>query len=245
MELDKQPELKFYMRLINKVIGWLGKDNYALDNSISKYEIFIIVCAKICCLCRGLFLKPWFQRSKGLLFIGKRCKIKFLHNISAGKSLTIGDNVEINALSKSGISLGNNVTILRNTIIECTGVFRNLGEGLIVGNNVGLAQNCFIQVRGRVLIGDNVIFGPGVSIFSENHRFDDPELPVSVQGETRKGVIVEDGVWVGARAVILDGVKVGKNSIIAAGSIVNKDVPPYTIVGGVPAKILKNRKVKD
>ena len=65
-----------------------------------------------------------------------------------------------------------------------------------------------------------------------------------MQGEIRKGVTIEDGVWLGTRVIILDGVTVGKNSIVAAGSIVNKDVPPYTIVGGIPAKIIKNRKEK-
>ena len=117
-----------------------------------------------------------------------------------------------------------------------------MGEGLIIGNNVGIAQNCFIQIRGKVMIGNDVIFGPGAYLFSRNHKFDNPDLPISVQGETRKGVMIDDGVWIGARAVILDGVHVGRNSIIAAGSIVNRDVPPYAIVAGVPAKIIKNRK---
>ena len=92
------------------------------------------------------------------------------------------------------------------------------------------------------MIGNDVIFGPGVYLFSENHNFDNPDLPVSSQGETRKGVMIDDGVWIGTRAVILDGVKIGRNSIVAAGSVVNKDVPPYAIVAGVPAKIIKERK---
>jgi len=117
-----------------------------------------------------------------------------------------------------------------------------MGEGLLIGNNVGIAQNCFIQVRGFVEIGDNVIMGPNVSIFSENHNSDDSDLPINMQGETRKGVKIENGVWIGTRAVILDGVKIGKNSIVAAGSVVTKDVPEFAIVAGVPAKVIKLRK---
>jgi acetyltransferase-like isoleucine patch superfamily enzyme len=113
---------------------------------------------------------------------------------------------------------------------------------LEIGDNVGIAQNCFIQVRGKVIIKNNVIFGPGVYVFSENHNFDNPDLPVVVQGETRKGVVIEEGVWIGSRATILDGVTIGMNSIIAAGSVVNKDIPPYSIAGGIPAKIIKSRK---
>ncbi|MDC0552109.1 acyltransferase, partial [Flavobacteriaceae bacterium] len=127
-------------------------------------------------------------------------------------------------------------------IIECTGVLRNLGDGLIMGNNVGIAHNCFIQVRGNIQIGNNVIFGPNVSIFSENHNFSDLDIPINLQGESRKGVKINDGVWIGSRATILDGVSIGENSIIAAGSVVVKDVPPFSIVGGVPAKVLKQRK---
>lgn len=230
------------MGIINKIISRLGRRNYSIDKTLTKYEIIILLFSKSICLIRGCFIKLTLKKSSGLLFVGKRCKIICRNKISIGKTVIIGDNVEINALSKAGVFIGNNVSILKNTIIECTGVIRHLGEGLIIGNNVGIAQNCFIQVRGKVEIGDNVIFGPNVSIFSENHNYDNLDLPISMQGETRKGVIIESGVWLGTRVVILDGVRVGENSIVAAGSIVNKDVPPYSIVGGVPAKMIKSRK---
>lgn len=230
------------MNIVNKLISNLGRKDYSVDKAITKYEIALILLSKFFCLLRGSLLKLTLRGSNGLLFVGRRCKIKFRNKISLGKTVTIGDNVEINALSKLGISIGDNVSISKGTIIECTGVISNLGEGLIIGDNVGIAQNCFIQVRGSVVIGNNVIFGPNVSIFSENHNFYDPDLPVSFQGVSRKGVTIEDGVWIGTRAVILDGVTIGKNSIVAAGSIVNKNVLAYTIVGGVPATIIKNRK---
>ncbi len=230
------------MTIVNKLIRLLGRRNYQIDNNLKMYDIIIIIWSKFFCLLRGLFLKLTLKKTEGLLFVGRRCKISFRNKISLGKTVTIGDNVEINGLSKSGVFIGNNVSILKNTIIECTGVISELGECLYIGNNVGIAQNCFIQVRGKVIIEDNVIFGPNVSVFSENHIFDNPELPVNLQGVIRKGVKIENGVWIGARAVILDGVTVGNNSIVAAGSIVNKDVPPYSIVGGVPAKLIKTRK---
>jgi len=231
------------MEIANKIIQHLGRKNYKIDPHLSKWDISKILYSKLITFLRGVLIRPFLKKSNNYLFMGKRCKIIFKNKISVGRSVTIGDNVEINALSRHGVTIGNDVSILKNTIIECTGVLRNLGEGLEIGNNVGIAQNCFIQVRGMVKIGNNVIFGPGVSIFSENHVFDIPELPVNVQGETRKGVTIEDGVWIGTRSVILDGVTVGKNSVIAAGSIVNKDVPAYSVVGGVPAKVLKERKL--
>jgi len=186
-------------------------------------------------------LKLTLKKSAGIIFKGKHCKITHRGQISVGRTLMLGDYVEINALSKQGVRIGDNVSIQKNTIIECTGVIRNLGEGLVIGNNTGIAQGAFIQVRGKVVIGNDVIFGPNVSIFSESHNFDDPNIPIHLQGETRKGVTIEDGAWIGTRAVILDGVTVGRNSIVAAGAVVTRDVPAYSIVGGVPAKVIKHR----
>lgn len=228
--------------IITKIIRKLGRESYVIDSSLSNCEISLISIDRLIQLIKGFWVRLFLRKTKGLLFVGRNCKLKFKKKISLGRTVIIGDNVEINALSRHGVSIGDNVSILKGTIIECTGIIKEVGEGLIIGNNVGIAQNCFIQVRGNVVIGNNVIFGPNVSIFSENHNFANPDLPVSGQGVTRKGVTIENGVWLGTRVVILDGVRVGENSIVAAGSIVNKDVSPYTIVGGIPAKIIKNRK---
>jgi len=215
-------------KIINRLIQFSGRNNYKIDNSLSFFEIIIILFEKLMQLIRGLILKPFFNKSNGLVFVGSRVKIKFKSKFSHGENCQIGDNVEINALSKNGVKFGHNVSVL--------------SVGIVIGNNVGIAQNCFIQVRGKIEIGDNVIFGPNSSVFSENHIFSNPDLPVNTQGESRKGVKISNGVWIGARSVILDGVFVGENSVIAAGSIVNKDVPAFSVVGGVPAKVLKYRK---
>jgi len=228
--------------LINKIIQKLGKENYSIDEGVNYYDLIFIVLNRFNEFFRGIIIRLLVKESNGILFIGKKAELKFKNKIKIGKSVTIGDYVLINALSRNGVIIGNNTSILRNTIIECTGVIRNLGEGIVIGNNVGIAQNCFIQVRGEVIIEDNVILGPNVSIFSENHNFGNPDLPVNVQGENRKGVKIECGVWIGTRSVILDGVTIGKHSIVAAGSVVNKDIQPYSIVGGVPAKLIKMRK---
>jgi acetyltransferase-like isoleucine patch superfamily enzyme len=173
--------------------------------------------------------------------LGRRTNIKFRHKITLGKTITIGNYVEINALSEHGVVVGDNVTILRNTIIECTGVIRELGIGITIGNNVGIAQNCFIQVRGKVEIGCDVIIGPGVSIFSEAHNSKRTDIPIVTQGETRMDVKIGNDVWIGSNSTILGGVTIGDSSIIAAGAVVNRDVPAFSIVAGVPAKVIKIR----
>jgi acetyltransferase-like isoleucine patch superfamily enzyme len=227
--------------ILNKIIKKLGRSNYEIDSRISNRDINIILRARFFQLIRGFFLKLSLNYSSGLIFRGKGVKISHCKKIKAGKTLILHDNVNINALSVHGIVFGNNVTIHENSIIECTGVITELGEGLVVGNNVGISHSCFIQVRGKVEIGSNVIFGPGVYVFSENHNFDALDKYINEQGTNRKGVKIDDGVWIGARSVILDGVSIGKNSIIAAGSIVTRNVPSFEIWGGCPARLIKSR----
>jgi acetyltransferase-like isoleucine patch superfamily enzyme len=227
-------------KIVNNIIDKLGRSDYRLDDNITNIDLLIIVIIKIMQVFRGFYYKIFFKKVNGLFFVGKNVEIIFCSKITCGRSVTIDNNVKINALSKKGIYIGNNVSILNNTIIDCTGVFNNIGDGLIIGDNVGIAQNCFIQVRAYVSIGNDVIFGPNVSIFSETHLYKNTNIPIRKQGVSRKGVIIEDGVWIGTRAVVLDGVTIGKNSVIAAGSVVNKNVPPYTVYGGVPAKLIKN-----
>lgn len=230
------------MDIIQHVINKMGKTNYTVDHSLTRWDKILIVSEKAACFIRGLYFRIWLKHCNGYLFVGKGCKLRFLHKIKVGRTIIIGDHVEINGLSKKGIRMGNNVSIHRNTIIECTGVLSNLGEGLIIGNNVGIAQNCFIQVRGLVQIGSNTMFGPGAAIFSENHGHALTGIPMIKQPTVRKGVKIEDDVWVGTKSVILDGVTIGKGSIIAAGCIVSQDVPANSIVAGVPGRIIGCRK---
>ena len=229
-------------RLINKVITKIKKEPYKIDDEIKYSTLLTIIRDKAFMVLRGIRHKILLKESKGVLFIGKKVKIREHKKIRIKGSATIEDGCFINALSKGGITIGNNFSLGRNSIIECTGVIRELGEELIIGDNVGIAANAFIAMRGKVTIGDNTIFGPGVSIHAENHNFSDLDKPIRKQGVTRKGVTIGNDCWIGSKAVILDGVKIGNHAIIAAGAVVTKDVPNYAIVGGVPAKVIKLRK---
>ena len=230
------------IKITNFVIRKLGRKNYNIDEQISNFDLFLIIKTRFFQFLRGLWLKFFIKSSSGIIFKGRKVKITHCNKIKTGKTLVLNDNVKINALSKKGILFGNNVTLQENTMIECTGVIGELGEGLIVGDNVGISHNCFIQVRGEVIIGSNVLMGPGVYVFSENHSFNHLDIFINEQGTSRKGVSIGDGVWIGSRSVILDGVTIGENSIIAAGSIVNKNVPKFEIWGGCPARLIKKRE---
>ncbi len=101
--------------------------------------------------------------------------------------------------------------------------------------------NSYSVVHGKVKIGDNVRIAPGAKIFGENHGFSDLEIPICKQPNTRRGIVIEQNVWIGANAVICDGVTIGEGAIIGAGSVVTKDVGAYKIVGGNPARVIKSR----
>jgi maltose O-acetyltransferase len=108
-----------------------------------------------------------------------------------------------------------------------------------VGNNSELGTRCLIQ--GNVIIGDDVIMGPDVKIYSKNHKFDRIDMPIKNQGEDCSSTSIGNDVWIGANVLIMAGVKIGNHSVIAAGSVVTKDVSAYSVYGGIPAKFIKKR----
>lgn len=108
-----------------------------------------------------------------------------------------------------------------------------------VGSFSELGTRCLIQ--SNVHIGNNVIMGPDVKIYSRNHKSTNIEVPIQNQGKEYFETKIGDDIWIGANVVILPGVTINSHSIIAAGSVVTKDVKAYSVVGGVPAKLIKKR----
>ncbi len=231
-------------KTIEFLISKVKREKYTIDYPFNSRELLTIIGSKFIALLRGfIFIKP-FITSRGIVFAEKGAKVLFGHKIKTGTGLYLMEYSTINALSHKGIEIGDNFTLGKYAIIECTGVLRNIGSSLKIGNNVGINHYCFIGVRGDIEIGDNVIFGPRVNIFSENHIFDDLEIPIKHQGVIKDKTSIGSDVWIGANVSIMSGVTIGDGCVIAAGSIVTKDVEHYSIVGGVPAKLIRSRKEK-
>jgi acetyltransferase-like isoleucine patch superfamily enzyme len=108
-----------------------------------------------------------------------------------------------------------------------------------LGDEVAFQHNCHVSVHGELTIGDHSIFGEWVSIHDENHVITDDPEPILQRGFVVKPVTIGRNVWVGAKATILPGVTIGDNAVIGANAVVTHDVPAYTMVGGVPARVIR------
>ena len=108
---------------------------------------------------------------------------------------------------------------------------------MTIGNYTRIGIHC--TVIGPVCIGHHVNLAQGITVTALNHNFEDTSKRIDEQGISTKPVVIGDDVWIGANAVILPGVKIGTHSIVAAGAVVTKDVPKYSLVAGVPAKVIK------
>lgn len=232
--------MKFY-KILEYLITKIKKQEYKLDYEFTFLEFLQIVVPKFRALLKGFIVRFKFKKVNGKLFAERGVKIEFGSKVTIGSNALLKEFSKINALSVNGIQIGDNFSLGEFSIIECTGTLNDIGNGIKIGNNVGINRDCYIAVRGKIKIGDNVIFGPGVKIFSENHNFSDLNIPIKNQGVTHLDVELENDIWLGANCVILPGVKIESGAIIAAGAIVSNDVKSNTIVGGVPAKILKKR----
>lgn len=141
-------------------------------------------------------------------------------------------------LKLMGAKIGKNVFIY-------PGVWITPGRNLTLGNNVDLAKDVLITTSGGVFIGDRTLVGYRTQILSANHSIPPIGEPFPVSGDELSPIYISKDVWIGANCIITAGVTIGEGSIIAAGSVVTKDVPPNSIFGGVPAKLIKMRDNKN
>jgi len=129
---------------------------------------------------------------------------------------------------------GENIVIKENLIIRG-------GGKLTIADNTHIGSYNIIGCNSSVYIGKNCMIADFVSLRDTDHNYTNIEIPMNEQGITSKEIIIEDDVWIGHGAIILKGVKVGKGAIVGAGSVVTKNIPPNTIVGGIPAKYIGAR----
>ncbi|MBT8326534.1 MAG: acyltransferase [Bacteroidia bacterium] len=172
---------------------------------------------------------------------GKNVKFISAGRITFGKFLKLGNNVTLSGLGKEGIKLGNNVGIGSHSLVMVSTSLNDIGKGITIGDNVGIGEFAYLGGAGGLDIGRNCIIGQYLSCHPENHNYREIETLIRLQGVNRKGIKIAPNCWIGSKVTILDGVSIGEGSIIAAGAVVTSSFPANSIIGGVPAKLLKTR----
>ncbi|HEX8035512.1 MAG TPA: acyltransferase [Ktedonobacterales bacterium] len=224
------------VRLIKRDKTW------SYDAEMTLPAFFFMLTGTLGKAVRGMLCRVGLKRSHGLLLVGRHVRLRNKHYITTGRAVVIEDFAEVQGLSKRGVVLGNRVSIGSFAMIRPSGYYSgHIGEGLRVGDKSTIGPFCYLGCSGYITIGRNVMIGPRVSFYAENHNFADVSKPMQYQGVTRVPIVVEDDCWIASHSVILAGVTIGRGSIVAAGSVVTRDVPPYSIVGGAPARIIKSR----
>ncbi|MEH1801259.1 acyltransferase [Nostoc sp.] len=171
----------------------------------------------------------------GVEFNGTSCI-----EIGSGVYIFKGVRMDARGHKNNRIHLGDRVAIERNVDIgslEDTSIY--------IDEDTFIAPNVSIEGPGDIRIGKHCLIAAHSGIYANNHNFTDPMEPIKYQGVTRQGIVIEDDCWLGHGVTVLDGVTIGKGSVIGAGAVVNRDIPPFSVAVGIPARVIKNRIGKD
>lgn len=176
---------------------------------------------------------------QGTAAIENGVRIRFADHVHLGSAVYLDQGVYLHACPQ-GIWIGDNTFIMHGSVLH-TYNFRGLPHAFIrIGSNSLIGEYNVLRGQGGITIGDRVYTAPMVQLLAVNHVFDDRSRPMVEQGITAEGITVEDDVWLGAGAVVTDGVRIGRGAVVAAGSVVTQDVAAYTVVGGTPARKLRD-----
>jgi acetyltransferase-like isoleucine patch superfamily enzyme len=161
-------------------------------------------------------------------------------NVIVGEETRLDDGVVLQAGPRTRpaeyVQIGERCRIRTGAQIHALGGF------VRIGRRCSLNPHTILYGTGGLVIGDGVRIAAHVVIVAAMHRFDRLDIPIHEQGSTAGGIVIEDDVWIGTGARILDNVRIGRGAVLAAGAVVVKDVEPYAVVGGVPARVLKHRQ---
>lgn len=227
------------IRIITAVVR-LRNPHFSIHKAVSCRLLLEFVFLQIGNLLRGLRLFILKPKAKVAL-LGKGVRFFNSRAIQIGQFVKIGDHVTLSALGTGGIILGNNVGIGDFSKVEVSTSLQEPGLFIRIGNQVGIGEFAYLGGGGGLTIGDDCIIGQYFSCHPENHQFNDPNTLIRHQGVSRKGITIGNNCWIGSKVTILDGVEVGDGCVIAAGAVLTTSFPANSVIGGVPAKLLKKR----
>lgn len=162
--------------------------------------------------------------------------------LANARDIFLSDRVSVSKyVCLSAWDAGSKIIIRERVRIDRGSCFQSLGGRIEIDEMTYVGPYVCISGPGNIKIGKNCLLAAQVGIFASNHIFDDVNLPINQQGATYKGITIEDDCWLGAGVKVLDGVTIGRGSVIGAGAVVTKDIPPYSVAVGIPAKVVASR----
>jgi acetyltransferase-like isoleucine patch superfamily enzyme len=181
-------------------------------------------------------LYPWLTSG-----IHRRALVRDPRFLSLADGVRVGPQAELWAFADAP-SGGAAIVLAQDADIRSFALLHAYGGSIRVGRRSCVNHFCFVNGAGGVDLGDDVMLGTHTVILSSEHSYDDLTTPMGQQPSRARPVVIEDDVYLGAHVTVLAGVRIGTGAIVAAGAVVNRDVPPYAIVGGVPAKLIRSRR---
>lgn len=179
-------------------------------------------------------------RMDGPAAIESGVRLRFADGIRLGRGAYLDEGVYLHACPPGGIEIGAGSYVMHHAVLHVYN-FRDLPRaGIHIGADSLVGEGCILRGQGGITIGDRVYLATMVQLLAVDHVFEDPDRPFTEQGITARGIAIEDDVWIGAGAVVTDGVRIGRGAVVAAGAVVTADVAPHTVVGGVPARLLRD-----
>jgi acetyltransferase-like isoleucine patch superfamily enzyme len=224
----------FLHRLLGGLLRKIGK-SYSPAPDLPPGLIVNIARTRLLWLLRGEI------RFRRLVFIGGNVKVRGKRHIHLGSGSTLEHGVVLDGYARGGLRIGARTRIGSFTTISCTSHLSLFGEGFSIGEDSGIGEFSYIGAAGQVTIGRNVIMGQYVSFHSQEHEFRDPATPIRQQGTTQRGITIGDDCWIGARVTFLDGSRVSEGCVVAAGAVVRGEIPAFSVIAGVPARVIGNR----
>jgi acetyltransferase-like isoleucine patch superfamily enzyme len=230
----------FLYRSLEYRLSRVKGHGYRIDRSVPFGVLMGVSSRRFVWLLRGVLKCLLLQRRVRFVFMAPAVNLRNAVMVRFGKAVTLERGVIIDGLSLQGIELGDNVMIGAYTSVQAS-MLSHMGIGVRFGNNSSCGSYSHIGAGGLITIGDSVAMGQHVSFHAENHNFERTDVPICLQGVKRKGIVIEDDCWVGSNTTFLDGAHVGRGCVNGAGSIVRGQVPPYSVVVGAPARVIKSR----
>jgi acetyltransferase-like isoleucine patch superfamily enzyme len=177
-------------------------------------------------------------RMDGWAAIESGVRLRFADGIRLGHGSYLDEGVYLHACP-NGIAIGPGTLVMHGAVLHVYN-FRGMPHsGIEIGRDSLIGEGCILRGQGGILVGDRVYLATQVQLLAVDHVFDDPARPFVDQGITARGIAIGDDVWIGAGAIVTDGVTIGRGAVVAAGAVVTQDVPAHTLVGGVPARVLR------